>query len=293
MTQLGTFHCWFAPCAVPDPVRAAQQKSIRDRALDVKALLVNLPAHVGDRIDMDHVGMLGQSRGSVTALIAAGGSTLLNIPAEPLVDAVMTTAAASRPVTFFADMENVGVPTLLVTGKIDRNSLPAITVDAFNAIGSEEKVLVVLSRAEHGVYSGQRCGQMQATGAIFQSNPRAIGEQLLFETIILSPNSSTPIDYCSVDYFVNPTDIRPLVKSYTGIDVTPSNVPQDLDAAEAMRMVGAGEHLLRRHAGQARPAGCPLQAVHVAQVPVPEGGRGGRRRRNRVVPGRVGHLRRS
>jgi hypothetical protein len=230
------FDAGSSPCLEPS-TPLGQQKSIRDRALDVRALLDHMPGYFGDRIDMEHVGMLGQSRGSATALIAAGGSTSLNIAADPRIDAVMTTAAASRTVTFFANMANVTVPTLMVTGKIDRNSIPAITAEAFNAIASEEKGLVILERAEHGVYSGQRCSQMQATGAIFQANSRAIGEQLLFENIIVSANSGTPIDYCSYDYFVNPSDVLALVLTFTGIDVSPTNVPQDLDAADAMRMV--------------------------------------------------------
>jgi hypothetical protein len=69
------------------------------------------------------------------------------------------------------------------------------------------------------------------------ASSRAIGEQLYFDNIILSGNSGTPIDFCLFDSFVNPVDIRPLVKAKTGIDVTPDNVPMDLDTVTAMRLV--------------------------------------------------------
>jgi hypothetical protein len=41
------------------------------------------------------------------------------------------------------------------------------------------------------------------------------------------------MDFCSFDTFTTPTDIRPLVASVTGFNVTPTNVPTTgMDTAE-------------------------------------------------------------
>ena len=232
------------------PCLDGARKAVQNRALDVAAILNNfeqphgvLRSFFADRVDTDRVGLLGQSRGSVTALALAGGSTLWNIKAEPRIGAIMLLAIGTRTVTFSQDVHNVSVPSLLVAGKIDRNTPMQTSVDAFNMMPSRQKALVILERAEHGVYSSQRCAQMQAVGAIFQEswcrnpdNPRAVGEQLTLESIMRSPNSGTPIDYCNYDSFTQPVDIRPTVFAMTGYAVTPTNVPRMLDTVTAMRL---------------------------------------------------------
>ena len=65
----------------------------------------------------------------------------------------------------------------------------------------------------------------------------ASSEQLNFEGAMTSAVSGIPLDYCTFDYFVSPADIRPLVQRYTGVRVTPENVPRQLDTDDAMRMV--------------------------------------------------------
>jgi len=124
-----------------------------------------------------------------------------------------------------------------VTSKADRNVPMAISVEAFDEMRSQRKALVVLERGEHGVYGPDRCAKMQAAGAVFLAEPRAIGEQLTLENVLISANSGTPIDFCQFEWFVDPVDIRPVVKAMTGIDVTPDNVPRQLDNAIARRVI--------------------------------------------------------
>ncbi len=221
----------------------------QNRTLDIAALLDEMPRHFGDRVDMERVGLVGQSRGSVTALAVAGGSTTWNIQAEPRIKAIMLLAIGNRDFVTRMNLADITVPSLLITSKGDRNAGPgvqmSVSVEAFNAIpDSTNKGLVILERAEHSTYSSNRCAQMQATGAILQQEPRAIGEQLLFENIFQNfvPTASgasggTPIDFCLFDSFVNPVDIRPLVKTMTGFDVTEDTVPRQLDTPTAMRVV--------------------------------------------------------
>ena len=149
----------------------------------------------------------------------------------------MLMASANRAAMLLQNLENITVPALIVNSKADRMNPMSISIDVFNAIASEEKGLVILERGEHGVYSSQRCSNMQAAGAIYQANPRAIIEQFTMENIMLAATSGTPIDYCTYGYFVNPVDVTPLVKTMTGFTVTPDNVPRMLDTDNAMRLI--------------------------------------------------------
>jgi pimeloyl-ACP methyl ester carboxylesterase len=228
-----------SPCL--DPIA---QRSVQNRALDVRALLDSaelrhgaVRRYFGDRVDPTRAALLGQSRGSVTALSLAGGSAAWNIASEPRIRAIMIQAIAQPGVTSAQDVHRIDIPSVVVAGKIDRNTPMAISVEAFNEIPSQRKALVILERAEHGVYGPDRCAKMQAAGAILQAEPRAIGEQLTLENVLISANSGTPLDFCRFDWFVNPVDIRPLVKTMTGFDVTPDNVPRQLDNAIARRVV--------------------------------------------------------
>ena len=221
-------------------------KVIRNRALDVAALLDEIPRYFGDRVDMQRVGLLGQSRGSLTAFAAAGGSTTLNLPAEPRIKAIMMLANGMRSFVTQLNLADITVPSLFITSKGDRNAgVPsvqmAVSVEAFNTIpDSTMKGLVILERADHAAYSSNRCAQMQATGAVLQQEPRAIGEKLLFENIMISAGSGIGFDFCRFDSFVDPVDIRGLVRTIPGLEgfeVTESTVPRNLGAATTMRVV--------------------------------------------------------
>jgi predicted dienelactone hydrolase len=233
-----------SPCSdVPSPQTPASfQKVLQDRARDITAILDRVPEHFRDHVDMERVGLLSQSRGSLTALAAAAGSTSLNIPAEPRIKAIMMMTMGARDFMRRIDLGRITVPSLFVASKGDRNGGPQaqmnFSLEAFNAIpDSTSKGIVILERAEHASFSSNRCAQMQATGAVLQQEPRAIGEQLFFENIMLAATSGIPLDYCRFDSFVDPVDIRPLVKTVTGLDVTEDTVPRQLDVVTTMRVV--------------------------------------------------------
>jgi hypothetical protein len=121
-----------SPCARP-----AVPFSMADRVRDIGAILDKLPEWFGDRVDVSRAGVLGHSRGTVTALAAAGGSaawsSTLNCQAapadlrwplepEPRVKAIMGRAIGARPITFGANLADVRVPALLVAGGLDEDS---------------------------------------------------------------------------------------------------------------------------------------------------------------------------
>jgi predicted dienelactone hydrolase len=229
--------------------------SMTDRLRDISKVLDALPGWFGDRVDASQVGVLGHSRGTVTALAAAGGTAAWGPPPqevgparglncvprvpgqpapefcwpavrpEPRVRAIMGMAIGARPVTFGANVPNVTVPTLLVAGTLDETSPHAVSGEAFDGISSDEKAFVSIQNATHRSFDSTYCDQTQASGAIAQGNPRAILDLHTARGILTAPTSGRATQYCSYATFTNPTDITPLVESLAGITVTQENVP--------------------------------------------------------------------
>src|SRR5215471_5424004 len=83
-TVLRCFDSLPSPCS-----RTSVLDSIVDRARDIGAVLDALPAWFGERADMNRVGMLAHSRGTVTAFVEAGGSATWGISPEPRIKAIM------------------------------------------------------------------------------------------------------------------------------------------------------------------------------------------------------------
>jgi predicted dienelactone hydrolase len=239
-TQAG-FHLFNCNDGRPSPcARPTVPFSMADRVRDIGAILDKLPEWFGDRVDVSRAGVLGHSRGTVTALAAAGGSaawssTLNCQPApadlcwplepEPRVKAIMGMAIGARPITFGANLADVRVPALLVAGGLDQNSVPAISSDAYGAISSEEKALVSIQHATHRSFDSTYCAQMQAAGAIAVRNEaRAILDMHTVTGIAASPPmglSGKAVHYCSRDFFTEPVEIRPLVQAIPGSEFPP------------------------------------------------------------------------
>jgi predicted dienelactone hydrolase len=218
---------------------ASAAKSIADRVRDVSAVLDALPALLGNDVDVTRVAVMGHSRGTLTALAAAGGSAPFKIPAEPRVKAVLGFAIGVPGLTFSLDLARVTVPTLLVAGERDRGTPKEISEAAFGLISSADKGFVVIAGAEHRSFDSTMCAQMQSAGAIAAFNPRAI---LDFDTLtgwlIRNPNNGTTLDICAHDAFVNPVDITGLVASLTDFVVTADNVPRaGVDSNEVHRLM--------------------------------------------------------
>ncbi len=113
--------------------------SMKDRVRDISEILNALPGWFGDRVDALRAGILGHSRGTVTALAAAGGSAAWGIPREgesldPRVKAIMGMAIGASAITNMVDLARRHVPTVLVAGGRDQNSAQAVSEAAFAAI---------------------------------------------------------------------------------------------------------------------------------------------------------------
>ena len=221
------------PCydGLPSPcARPSVPKSMTDRVRDISAIIDALPAWFGDRVDLSRVGVMGHSRGTVTALAAAGGSKTWNFPAEPRVKAIMGLAIGAPAITFGADVQNVTVPALLVAGSLDVTSPPEVSRAAFDMLASTEKEFVLIQNAKHRHFDSGLCAQAQSSGAIAQANPNAVLDSHTIRTLIqptpFGP-SGVAMDFCGFETFTKPEDIRALVasQSLTGFVVTPGSVP--------------------------------------------------------------------
>jgi predicted dienelactone hydrolase len=209
-----------SPCARPDV-----PKSMTDRVHDISALIDALPTWFGNRVDISRVGVMGHSRGTVTALAAAGGSTTWGFPAERRVKAIMGLSIGIPSITFAANIQDVTVPALLVAGTLDMRAPPAISQAAFDMLASIEKNFVLIENAKHRHFESALCAETQSAGAIAAANPRAILDLYTFHQLVIFPVSGVSMDLCGFETFTNPIDIRPLVASLTGFNVTPDNVP--------------------------------------------------------------------
>ncbi|WP_460625852.1 alpha/beta hydrolase family protein [Intrasporangium mesophilum] len=239
VSTLGPLANWTCNDSLPPPCsRTDIPVSMKDRVADVSAVLDNLPEWLGDRVDLSEVGVMGHSRGTVTALAAAGGSALWNIkPVGQVLDqakfkvkvkGVMGLAIGSPSITSGVDLQQVTVPTLLVAGDQDRTSPMAVSQFAIDKISSKDKALVIINGAVHRSFDSTYCDQTQAAGAIAQGNEHAIlDRQTISQIVTAFPLSGRPMDYCSFDTFTSPVDIRDEINVLIDPDfnITPQTVP--------------------------------------------------------------------
>jgi predicted dienelactone hydrolase len=246
-----------APCA-----RGSVPFSMADRARDVSKVLDELPTWFGGRVDVARAGVIGHSRGTVTALAAAGGSAPWSSPPtvncrpvpaelcwplqrEPRVRAIMGMAIGAPAITSGVNLANVTVPALLVRGMKDTNSRPEVSKDAFDTISSADKILVDIPNATHRSFDSTYCAQMQSAGAAFDTdgdgvvraepppgggppevdNPRPILDRQTIGLIAASAPgglSGKAVHYCASDFFTSPVNITELVKSTPNAEFPPA-----------------------------------------------------------------------
>jgi predicted dienelactone hydrolase len=206
-----------APCS-----RTSVPNSMRDRIRDISHILDALPGWFGDRVDVSRAGVLGHSRGTVTALATAGGSTqwgfgpLQDDEGQPLVKAVMGMAIGAAGITNMVNRAAVTVPTVLVAGGRDQNSVQAVSEAAFAAISSADKLFVAIPNATHRTFDSTYCAQLQSAAANVKSNPNAILDLHTVGLIAASPPgflSGKAVHYCAPAFFTSPVNIQRVVAS--------------------------------------------------------------------------------
>jgi predicted dienelactone hydrolase len=228
-----------SPCS-----RTNIPRSMQDRVRDISAVLNALPGWLGDRVDVARAGVMGHSRGTVTALAAAGGSSTWGFGPETRVKAIMGMAIGAPAITFAANLANVTVPAVLVAGGLDRNPPDAQSVSqmAFDTIKSPDRLFVGIPNATHRSFDSTYCGQLQSAGAAFDldhdgvvelpeldtdgdevverselDSTRAILDLHTVRLIAASAPggaSGKAIHYCASEFFTSPVDIRELVGAH-------------------------------------------------------------------------------
>ncbi|MDA0183810.1 hypothetical protein OJ997_26125 [Solirubrobacter phytolaccae] len=221
------------PCS-----RASVPFSMADRTRDVSKVLDALPGWFGSRIDVAQAGLLGHSRGTLTALATAGGSAppvpanptcsgdparCWPLTADPRVVAVMGMAIGQQPISLGVDYKAIKVPTLLVSAAKDLMSPPLVSQNAYAAITSADKRLVSIPNGVHRSFDSTYCDQMQAAGRRVAANADAALDRHTFERIVTSLNSGWGTDFCSFASFAG---IEELTRIATGgFTPTATNVP--------------------------------------------------------------------
>ncbi len=236
-----------SPCS-----HASVADNMIDRYFDVEAVLKALPTWFGHRVDMDRIGIMGHSRGTVTALSLAGGSSgihridsipapilswgqqlhdpTLELPADSRVKAVMGMAIGVPSIAFAANVPDVTVPVLLVGGTLDVTSPLAVSQLAIQLVAhgdpNADKQLVRVPDAVHRHFESACCAELQSSGAIAQGDSRAAldretARQIMQPPSLAHPGSGVAMDICGFDAFTTPTDVRPLVEAITGFTVIP------------------------------------------------------------------------
>ena len=231
--------------------------SMADRARDVSKVLDEVPGWFGGHVDVSRAGVMGHSRGTVTALAAAGGSapwvappplttpptppTVNCVPTppadglcwpmqrEPRIKAVMGMAIGAQPISRGINLAAITVPTLLIAGAEDDNTLPAISAFANGQIpATNDKTLLDLDHATHRSFDSTYCAQLQSAGAAFDTNhdgvvdaaeavstnPNPILDRHTFGLIAASPPgflSGKAVHYCNAGTFTAPVNIEQLV----------------------------------------------------------------------------------
>jgi predicted dienelactone hydrolase len=226
-----------SPCARPDV-----PKSLTDRVHDISAVIDALPTWFENRADLSRVGVMGHSRGTVTALAAACravDSTTCGFPRDLRVKAIMGLAIGTPAITSLVDVQDVTVPALLVAGTLD-STLPVSKDVFFNKLpASTENGLVLIPNANHRHFDSGLCAQTQSSGSIAAASTRAILDLQTLRGLVIAPAGRVAMDFCRFEAFTDPRDdIRPLVLSLTGFDVTLTNVPTTgVDSTEVKQQV--------------------------------------------------------
>lgn len=203
------------PCSRTN-VPNAVPHSMRDRVSDIKQVLNALPGWFGDRVDASRAGVLGHSRGTVTALTAAGGSTGWGIEPDSRVKAIMGLAIGAQAITDTVNLTQVKVPTVLVAGGLDQNSVQAISEHAFATISSADKLLVEIPNATHRSFDSTYCAQLQSAAANAKHNSNAILDLHTVGLIAASApgfQSGKAVHYCAPRFFTTPVNIQRVVAS--------------------------------------------------------------------------------
>ncbi len=231
------------PAPTADCSKSSVPLNMADRNRDISTVLGRLPAWFGGRVDVSRAGIIGHSRGTVTALAAVGVSATWGFGPDTRIKALMGMAIGAPAIVAGVDLTNVTVPAVLVAGGRDTNPPPEalpVSLAAFNAISSTDKQFVEIPNATHRTFDSTYCAQMQSAGAAFDTdgdgvvradevaNPRPILDRHTVALIAASAPggmSGKAAHYCAGRFFTGPVDITALVAATPNTEFPPTVGP--------------------------------------------------------------------
>jgi hypothetical protein len=204
------------------------------------------PGWFATDVDADRAGVMGHSRGTITALAVAGGSVPWGTAGatwapvettddlcwqdarrEPRVKAIMGMAIGAKAINNGVDLKGITVPTLLIYGERDRNTMRVNTKEAYDAIpATTDKQLVEVAHAVHRSFDSNYCAQMQTAGTAFDadrdgtvsaaeavdaSRPLDRWNLALIAASFPGSISGKAVHYCAPEFFTQPVNIKRLV----------------------------------------------------------------------------------
>jgi predicted dienelactone hydrolase len=179
-------------------------RELIDRPLDIKYLLDALETDYGEQINVERVGIIGQSFGAYTALAVAGAEInwnslqsncenlddswnlslllqclALELPKSELKlkDDRIVSAIAINPLTsaIFSKtgLERIKIPVMFMSGSSDPIT-PALTeqIDAFNWLNDSDKYLALLKGATHFSTLNESAGSIPVPAQAIGPNPK-------------------------------------------------------------------------------------------------------------------------
>ena len=218
-----------------DCAKGSVPNSMSDRVRDVDAVLDAVPGWFGHAVSADQAGVMGHSRGTVTALAVAGGSTTWGTVPDSRVKAIMGMAIGAVMINNGANLADIRASTLLISGALDRNTLTANTIAAFDQIPATDKAREELPQVTHRSFDSTYCAQLQSAGAAFDSD----GDRTVSAAEATATNrpldawnlpliaasypgylSGKAVHYCSPRTFTSPVNIEPLVAATNNAEFT-------------------------------------------------------------------------
>ncbi len=220
----------------PDCAKGNVPNSMSDRVRDVDAVLDALPGWFGKAVAADQAGVMGHSRGTVTALAVAGGSTVWGTLPDSRVKAIMGMAIGAVAINNDVNLAAITHADPAPEGRVRPQHVAGqhrrgVRPDP----GGTDKQNVLIEDGTHRSFDSTYCAQLQSAGALFDTD----GDHVVSAAEAAATNrpldkwnvpliaasypgylSGKAVHYCSPQTFTTPVNIQRLVAATNNAEYT-------------------------------------------------------------------------